>query len=218
VPQEFLHLPKVRITPSRDEKGEQDSGGNGGQRPSFASLWTPDPRRATLMTFGLSMRARVTFIVCGLVGVVALAVVLPAVQVCRDWAFVDLNTGSRNGYREWPFGWRSGSWYQESVIEAFMRSNYPAEFQQDWVSYAGTGRNVFGGATLHGHGRPGPIIRLIPEVFDPYWGHASEAEKRRLYDVFSGGDEEQIQNLVDDIYEAAMPERHQKTEASGGNR
>jgi hypothetical protein len=30
--------------------GEQDSGGNGGQRPSFASLWTINLRRATLLT------------------------------------------------------------------------------------------------------------------------------------------------------------------------
>ena len=30
---------------------EQDSGGNGGQRPSFASLWTPNLRRATLLAF-----------------------------------------------------------------------------------------------------------------------------------------------------------------------
>ncbi len=32
------------------EESEQDSGGNGGQRPSFASLWTSNLRRATLMT------------------------------------------------------------------------------------------------------------------------------------------------------------------------
>ena len=29
----------------------QDSGGNGGQRLSFAALWTPNLRRATLLTF-----------------------------------------------------------------------------------------------------------------------------------------------------------------------
>ncbi len=43
-----------------------------------------------------------------------------------------------------------------------MRSNHPAEFRQDWVSYAGTGRNIFGGATLYGHGRPAHRIPPFP--------------------------------------------------------
>jgi len=141
--------------------------------------------------------------------------VLPAVQVCRDWAFIDRNTGSRKGYRDWSFGWQSGSWYQESAIEAFMRSNHPAEYRQDWVSYAGTGRNIFGGATLRGLGRPGPIILLNPELIGDYCRSASETEKRRLYDAFASADEKKIRNLVDDIYEALMSETHQKTEPNG---
>jgi len=95
-----------------------------------------------------------------------MALLLPAVQVCRDWAFIDRNTGSRKGYRDWSLGWRSGSWYRESAIEAFMRSRHRAEFQQDWVSYAGTGRTIFGGAILAGHGRPGPIVLLKTEAID----------------------------------------------------
>ena len=42
---------------------------------------------------GLSMRARRTFLVVGLISVVTLALLLPSVQVCRDWAFIDRNTG-----------------------------------------------------------------------------------------------------------------------------
>jgi hypothetical protein len=137
------------------------------------------------------------------VGVVALALVLPSIQVCRDWAFIDRNTGSRKGYRHWSFGWHTGNWYEESAIETFMRAKHPAEFRQDWVSYAGTGRNIFGGATLHGHGQPGPIVSLNPEVIADYCRDASETEKRRLYDVFTSGDQKKIQDLVDHIYEAA---------------
>jgi len=155
------------------------------------------------LTFGQSVRAR-TYDIVGLIGVVVLALVLPAVQVCRDWAFVDRNTGSRKGYREWSLGWRSGSWYQESALEVFMRSNYPTEFRQDWVSYAGTGRNIFGGATLYGHGQPGPIVLLRPEAVDDYCRVASQIEKRRLYDVFASGDEAKIRKLTDQISEASM--------------
>ena len=161
------------------------------------------------------MRARRTYIVVGLLVVVALALVLPAVQVCRDWAFVDRNTGSRKGYRDWFLGWRTSSWYQESAIETFMRSNHPAEFRQDWVSYAGTGRNIFGGATLHGHGRPGPIVLLKPEVVADYCRSASETEKRRLYDVFASGDGEKIRELADHISETIMTAKPEKTEPDG---
>jgi len=158
------------------------------------------------------VRARRTYIVAGSLVVVALALVLPAVEVCRDWAFVDRNTGSRKGHRDWFLGWRTGSWYQESVIEAFMRSNYPAEFRQDWVSYAGTGRNIFGRATLHGHDRPGPILLLKPEVIADYCSSAGEMEKRRLYEVFASGDGEKIRDLAIHITETVMMAEPDKTE------
>jgi hypothetical protein len=161
------------------------------------------------------VRARRTYIVVGLLGGVALALVLPAVQVCRDWAFIDRNTGSRKGYRDWFLGWRTSSWYQESVIEAFMRSNYPAEFRQDWVSFAGTGRNVFGGATLHGHGRPGPIVLLKPEVIADYCRSASETEMRRLYALFASGDGEKIRELAEHVSETIMTAKPEKTEPGG---
>lgn len=156
------------------------------------------------MTFGQNVKERSIYVISRLIVVVVLALVLLAVQVCRDWAFVDRNTGSRKGYREWSLGWRSDSWYQESALELFMRSDYPAEFQQDWVSYAGTGRNIFGGATLCGHGRPGPIVLLRPEAIDDYCRAASQVEKRQLYDVFASGDEAKIRELVDQISEASM--------------
>lgn len=118
----------------------------------------------------------------GVVSVLALALVLvlATVQVCRDWALIDRTTGSRQGYRDWFFGWRSGSWYQESALETFMRSKHPADLRPDWVSYQGTGRNVFGGAMLHGHGRPGPILFLKPDVLAEYCRRASDTEKRRV--------------------------------------
>jgi hypothetical protein len=151
---------------------------------------------------------------------VALALVLPAVQVCRDWAFIDQNTGSRKGYRDWFFGWRTGSWYRESVLETFMRSRHPGEFQQKWVSYAGTGRNIFGAGMLAGHGRPSRIILLKPEVIDDYCSRASEPEKRRLYDVFASGVPARIHELVDHISETVMNATAEKTEpahpAGGG--
>lgn len=153
---------------------------------------------------GLELKARRKFTIVAIIVIAAMALVIPAVQVYRDWAFVDRNSGSRTGYRDWALGWRTGSWHRESAIETFMRSEYPTEFQQDWVSYAGTGRNIFGDAILAGHGRPGPIVLLKPEAIDRYCQTASRTEKRRFHDVFASGDSAKIQELVDQISEASM--------------
>jgi hypothetical protein len=158
------------------------------------------------------VKTRHKFIVAGLVAVVALVLVVPIVPLCRDWAFVDQNTGSRKGHRAWFIGWRTGIWYRESALEAFMRAKHPEAFQQSWVSYAGTGRNIFGQRVLHGHGRPGPIIQLVPEVLDAYCGHASDQEKRRLYEVFASADRQKIPDLVNQIHEAEMNNTDQRPE------
>ena len=155
--------------------------------------------------FGLKVIARLTFIAVGLIAGFALVVVLPAVQVCRDWAFIDRNTGSRKGHRDWSLGWRTGSWYRTSALEVFMRSNHPAELQQQWVSYAGTGRNIFGAAMLHGHGRPGPIFLLRPEAIDGYCQAISQDAKRRLYDVLGSGEEAEIREVVEQINQTSVP-------------
>jgi hypothetical protein len=134
-----------------------------------------------------------------LVIIFVLGLILPAVQVCRDWAYIDCNTGSRKGYRAWFFGLQTGSWYQESAIERFMRANHPEEFRQDWVSYAGTGRNVFGWAVLRGHGRPEPILSIDLKSLERYCSQASPSEVRRLYDELASGDEPRIRELIGQI-------------------
>lgn len=156
---------------------------------------------------GVCVRARPILIVAGVIILVTLALLLPAVPVCRDWAFVDRATGSRRGYREWFFGWRTGEWHRQTALEDFLRRDRPAGLQQDWVSYAGTGRNVFGGSLVHGHGRPGPILGLDPELIDEYCRTASAVEKRRLLEVFASGDAGRILELVQRIGDARVAER-----------
>lgn len=151
-------------------------------------------------------------IILGLAALVALALALPPVSICRDRAFIDRHTGSRTGHREWRFGIRSGDWYQASALEAFMRAKHPDDLRQDWVSYAGTERNIFGGATLFGHGRPGPIIHLSLEQIAAYCGKASEAEQRRLYDVLSAGEPEAVEVLVRRIAEQSLGQSRTPTE------
>jgi len=143
-------------------------------------------------------RRKIIFIILAVL-LIALAIVSPAIQVCRDRAFMDKNTGARKGYREWCYGGRTGFWYKQTALEMFMRTNYPSGFQQDWVSYAGTGRNIFGGAISYGHGRPGPIIHLHPEDIDRYCQKLSAADMKQLYDVLASGDKDKVNETVNHI-------------------
>ena len=155
----------------------------------------------------MRVKTRRILIFSGLVITITLAILLPVVPVCRDWAFVDRATGSRQGYREWFFGWRTGEWHRQTALEDFVRRDRPAGLQQDWVSYAGTGRNVFGRSLVHGHGRPGPILGLSPDLIDDYCRTASEGEKRRLLEVFASGDAARIREEIQRIGDARVAER-----------
>ena len=154
------------------------------------------------------MKARRTrIIVAAIVGLAAMALVLAPLQVCRDWAFVDRNTGARKGYREWFLGFRTGVWYRETALETFMRAKFPREFRQEWISYAGTGRNAFGTALLYGHGRPGSIMLLKPEMIDEYCGQVSESENKQLYDGLASGERDRIQKTVDALVQKVIDRR-----------
>lgn len=121
--------------------------------------------------------------------------------VCRDWAYICENTGSHKGYREWFFGLRTGYWYRESHLEAFIKKNYPSEFMSRWTSYAGTGKNILGQSVLSAHGRPGPIHRIREEVFNSYVESLSPDKRLALYRLFASGDRKKIEDVVSQIEE-----------------
>ena len=134
-----------------------------------------------------------------LAALVVCALLLWNLQVRRDWAFICRNTGSQKGHTEWIFGIKAGSWYKQSELERFMAANHPGELEHDWVSYAGTGRNIFGAAVLHGHGRPGPIILIRPEELDRHVRRLNTDGRKALYDLLASGDRERIEQELDRI-------------------
>jgi len=124
-------------------------------------------------------------------------------QVCREWAFICENTGSRKGHIEWFFGKRTAYWYEQSVFEDFMQKNYPdINIEHRWTSYTGTGRNIFGMALLDGHGRPGVIMDIPPEMLDE-WIQTSEPERvRELYELMVSDKTEDVKKQrIDEIVE-----------------
>jgi len=143
-------------------------------------------------------RPRLRTLVWWILGIGGVIALFP-VHICRVYALVDCHTGSRLGYCRWAWGSRTGEWYKASAVETFMHYNHPTEFRQRLVSYQGNGMNIFGVLLDRMHGSPGPILSLHPSVIDEFCLSASDKEKRRIYDVLAGGDEEEIRGLVEEI-------------------
>ena len=123
-----------------------------------------------------------------------LAVVLP---VRRSMFYICKNTGSRRGYCEWLSGlYRTGQWYRQSHLEAFMRQSYPAEVTNRWSSYSGTGMSIFGKPVLWGHGRPGRILGVSEEILNQYVDNLSPENRLDLYRLFASDDQEKIQEAI----------------------
>jgi len=146
--------------------------------------------------------------------IVVIALGLFPVQVCHTWALMDVNTGSSTGYTEWFFGLRTNRWYRESALEKFMREKHPSALQQNWVSYAGAGHNIYGMRLVSGHGRPGAILLISRCGLDDYCAQASDAEKKRLYDAFLRGDQKEIHALANEIVDALIA-ANDKSRANG---
>jgi hypothetical protein len=136
--------------------------------------------------------------------VAALALLFISVTfVCyRDWAFLCENTGSHMGYREWWFGLRTKPWHQRSAVEAYIQENYPDELAHRWTSYAGTGKNIYGGKLLHGHGRPGPLKHLKLDHLNRSFTAMSDTDKKAFYDLLVSADNAAIEAKVDSMMEA----------------
>ena len=148
------------------------------------------------------MHGRVTRIV---VSLVALAV-LSTLTVCHDRAFVDRHTGSRKGFREWWFGLRTGEWHRQSLLERRVRANRRPPPTSDWVSYAGTGRNLLGRPLESGHGIPGPIILVSPEMLDEYCRTRDDAELLALHDTLVRDDSAEVQEEIGRILDWSTQE------------
>jgi len=126
------------------------------------------------------------------------------IPVCRDWAFICENTGSRKGYRQWCIGLRSAPWYRESRLELFMRKEHPAELANRWTSYAGTGKNILGRPILFGHGDPGPILHVPAEFLDRYVEGSDSQIRLELYRVLALGSRGEVESEIRRVWDQAI--------------
>jgi len=135
--------------------------------------------------------------------IVIMLAVLP-IQVCRDWAFVCENTGSKKGNREWIFGLKTGHWYIASPLEGFMRKHAVHVVSHRWTSYAGTGKTMIGRVGVRGHGRPGVILQLDHEILEKWIEKHDASEVRRLYDLFVSDNQTEIEVKIRNMLEEVL--------------
>lgn len=139
------------------------------------------------------------------VSVIAVIVLFGALsfKAFTDYAYVCENTGSRKGHREWFFGLQTAVWEYESPLELFMRRTHPSQLTHRWMSYAGTGKNLFGQSMSYGHGKsPLSQFRFARDL-ESYFTTLSPERKLELYLIFSTGDRATVQATVDEIVEEA---------------
>jgi hypothetical protein len=131
--------------------------------------------------------------------ITALLLLVPFVA-WRKWAFICENTGSRKGHTEWFFGIKTKHWYSPSPLEVFLTTNAPTKLQHKWTSYAGTGYDIYGLKVLHGHGRPGPILRFRTNEMAEWLRTIDDREKRAFHDLLVSGEKAAINRKIDAIH------------------
>lgn len=129
--------------------------------------------------------------------------------VCRDMGFVCEHTASRKGYRRWFTGLRTSQWYSASRLEEFMLEKHPQDLTHRWVSFMGTGRNLFGQAGSFSHGWPNRTLLLFRQQFDDHVDSLDDAGKLKLFRVLASGQEDQIEACLAPVRERPFePFRH----------
>ena len=134
----------------------------------------------------------------------AVALVAFSIEMYRDWAFICENTGSRNGYRQWIFGPKTGHWQKTSPLEEFIQSRKPDALVHRWTSYAGSGKNVFGTPMSRVHGHPGAILHLDHKIQQRWIDKNDTTSVHELYELLVSDDEEQIDKRIRDIWDEVL--------------
>jgi len=133
-----------------------------------------------------------------IVGVAVIAAMMVQTSVTR--ASICVHTASREGYTEHIGGRKSDEWSTPSALETYLKGRQvPVEHR--WVSYAGTGRNIFGRTMSRSHGDPGAIMDLRNEVLEKWIATQSHEEIMALYEMLKSGDQEAIRAGIAGIFD-----------------
>lgn len=145
------------------------------------------------MTARVATALLARYVVCA-AGAATILFILFSVPIRIEYGLVSAGTGSRHEYTQWLLLLRSNERYTESPIETYLRESNQ-KFEHRWISYAGTGRNIFGMAVARSHGSPGAILDFSPYVFD-YVRTLPPEGKQEIADVLNSADENRIEGRI----------------------
>lgn len=135
------------------------------------------------------------------VGAILLTFHLLTGSVSRDVGYHCDFTGSTKSWTKWPLWIRTDEFYETSPIEEFLAKNRPDLIEHKWVSYEGTGKNIFGEPVFFGHGRPNALL-LFPRWYLKLFVEQSPNEDViELYETLRRDDRDEIQQRVDQLYD-----------------
>lgn len=133
----------------------------------------------------------------------ALLIFLLSAPIKTERGFICRHTLSQHEYTEWLGLVRSNERYIPSPIEAYLEKNKPERLTHNWVSYNGTGKNVFGTAMVFSHGRPGDILQLQRHAF-PHLQTLTDKQKDDIATTLKSEDEAAIKAMVESVLTEVM--------------
>ncbi|MEQ1933083.1 MAG: hypothetical protein ABL962_04290 [Fimbriimonadaceae bacterium] len=96
-------------------------------------------------------------------------------------AFQSVNTGSRYGYKQLPFGGRYGHWTRRSPFESYLiEKGHPVA--NKWTKIAETGKSFYGRSISFSCGRTYPIY-MFKDATQHRW--LEEAPEREVVDFYA---------------------------------
>lgn len=132
---------------------------------------------------------RIRWIVGGTLLLIAFAIfVAPTIVICVDRAYICEYTASWSGYREWPFGVTSGSWYHPSPLEDYLKAHSRLETKHSWKPVSATGKDIFGRSIMFSDYEPVMVLKLRKAHFSEWIENSEQKSVLDLYDLLCSRD------------------------------
>lgn len=141
----------------------------------------------------LSIGRKILFLIA-----LALIVFLLIAPIKTERGLICRHTLSKHEYTEWLGLFRSNEHYTRSPIEAYLEKTRPESITHNWVSYKGTGKNIFGASMIFSHGRPGEILQLDRYAL-PYLQTLTDKQKDDIVITLKSEDPVAIKAMVEAV-------------------
>ena len=135
--------------------------------------------------------------------------------VSRDMGYHCDFTGSTKSWTTWLFTIRTNYEYNASPLESFLEENAPDRIEHNWVSYQGTGRNIFGEPVLFGHGRPNALLLFPRDYLKLYIEESPPESVFELYETLLRDDSDEIRLRVERLYDESDRLLRNRAEQAG---